>query len=173
MTEQSNIPDPTQSGEPPGSAGVRAVGESRPSMAEKIFLGPDGLRAGWRLLIFITTLFALSTALAFVGRLLGHRRPTNLKFDTLSPVRTLLFEGGTFLVKQGEVAPAHWDVMRMDIHMNGKALFFKTISIQQQEHYRDYVRVPDGTTLQQAAELLKRKCDSVDTAASPRLQDAN
>ena len=98
----------------------------------------------------------LTSEVKFGGGLLGH-----------------LDEGGTFLVKQGEVAPGHWDVMRMDIHMNGKALFFKTISIQQQEHYRDYVRVPDGTTLQQAAELLKRKCDSVDTAAFSRPRDAN
>ena len=84
-----------------------------------------------------------------------------------------LDEGGTFVVKQGEVAPQHWDVLRMDIHMSGKALFFKTISIQQRERYRDYVRVPDGTTLQQAAELLKRKCDRVDTAVSSRPQDSN
>jgi hypothetical protein len=98
----------------------------------------------------------LNTEVKFGGGLLGHLDP-----------------GGTFVVKQGEVAPEHWDVMRMDIHMSGKALFFKTISVQQTERYRDYVRVPDGTTLQQAAELLKRKCESVDTAWSSRPRDAN
>jgi len=99
----------------------------------------------------------LPTEVKFGGGMLGHLDP-----------------GGTFMVKQGEVAPGHWDVLRMDIHMSGKALFFKTIAVQQREQYRDYMRVPDGTTLQQAAELLKRKCDSVDTAAaSSRVQDAN
>jgi hypothetical protein len=98
----------------------------------------------------------LNTEVKFGGGLLGHLDP-----------------GGTFVVKQGEVAPLHWDVRQMDIHMSGKALFFKTISVQQTERYRDYMRVPDGTTLQQAAELLKRKCESVDTASSSRPTDAN
>jgi hypothetical protein len=89
--------------------------------------------------------------------------PSEVKFG--AGILGHLDPGGTFMVKQGEVAAGHWDVLRMDIHMSGKALFFKTISVQQKERYRNYVRVPDGTTLQQAAELLKRKCDSVDTAA--------
>jgi hypothetical protein len=56
--------------------------------------------------------------------------------------------------------------MTMNINMTGKAFFFKTIAVQQKEHYRDYVRVPTGMTLEQTAELLKRQCDRVNTASS-------
>jgi hypothetical protein len=47
----------------------------------------------------------------FYGGLLGH-----------------LDEGGTFNVKQSEVAPGHWEITLLHVNMHGKALFFKTIS---------------------------------------------
>ena len=91
----------------------------------------------------------LTSPVKFAGGFLGH-----------------LDEGGTFLVKEQEVAPNHWDVTILNININGKALFFKTIAIQQKEIYSDYTRVPAGITLQQTAELLKRKCTGVNTASS-------
>jgi hypothetical protein len=75
-----------------------------------------------------------------------------------------LQKGGTFLVKQQQVVPGHWDVSELRIHMRGKALCFKAIAIQQKEIYTNYAPVPSETTLQEAAELLKRDA-TVNTAS--------
>lgn len=65
-----------------------------------------------------------------------------------------LDKGGKFQVKQTEVAPGHWEVTDLDIHMKGKALLFKTISIEQSELRSHFLRVSDRLTLTQAAEML-------------------
>ncbi|MGE5726615.1 MAG: hypothetical protein ACM34G_15645, partial [Acidobacteriota bacterium] len=72
----------------------------------------------------------------FAGGLLGH-----------------LDKGGTFNVKQSEIAPGVWDVTCMNIQMNGKALFFKTIAVREKDIRSDYRRVSSQLTLAQAADL--------------------
>ena len=76
----------------------------------------------------------------FAGGLLGH-----------------LDKGGTFDVKQTEIAPGVWDVTYMNIQMNGKALFFKTIAVREKDIRSDYRRVSSQLTLAQAADLLNRQ----------------
>ena len=66
-----------------------------------------------------------------------------------------LEKGGTFNVEQKEVAPQVWEVSVMHVHMNGKALFFKTIDVQEDETYSDFKSVPPETSLEQAAQRLK------------------
>ena len=41
------------------------------------------------------------------------------------------------------------------MHIEGKALFFKTIGEQQDEVQTEFTQVPGGTTLEQAAEMSK------------------
>lgn len=89
----------------------------------------------------------LTSDVKFGGGLLGH-----------------LQKGGTFLVKQEQVVPGHWDLSELRIYMTGKALCFKTIAIQQKETYTNYAPVLSETTLQEGAELLKRGA-TVDTAS--------
>lgn len=84
----------------------------------------------------------------FAGGLLGH-----------------LDKGGTFNVKQSEIAPGVWDVTYMNIQMNGKALFFKTIAVREKDIRSDYRRVSSQLTLAQAADLLNRQTNM---AASTR-----
>lgn len=84
----------------------------------------------------------------FAGGLLGH-----------------LDKGGTFNVKQSEIAPGVWDVTCMNIQMNGKALFFKTIAVREKDIRSDYRRVSSQLTLAQAADLLNRQTNM---AASTR-----
>lgn len=76
----------------------------------------------------------------FFGGLLGH-----------------LEKGGTFHVKQAEVAPGHWDITLLHVNMHGRALFFKTISVQQDETRSNFCLVPDNLTLAQAAEKLEKQ----------------
>src|SRR5437763_1491220 len=53
----------------------------------------------------------LTTDVKFAGGLLGH-----------------LDSGGTFTVKEQDMGSGHWEMVLMDVEMNGKALFFKTIA---------------------------------------------
>ena len=82
----------------------------------------------------------LMNEVKFAGGLLGH-----------------LEKGGQFVVKRTEVAPAHWEVTEMAVNMRGKALLFKTISVQQKELHRNFERVPDDLTISDAAALLLKQ----------------
>lgn len=81
----------------------------------------------------------LATRVNFGGGFLGH-----------------LNKGGTFDVKQQDVGGGHWDTVLLDTDLTGKALFFKTIGVQEKITESDYQRVSDTLTLRQAAELLKK-----------------
>lgn len=80
----------------------------------------------------------LTSEVKFGGGLLGH-----------------LYKGGTFSVKQSDVGEGHWDMTLLDVRMDGKALFFKTIAVRENESYSNYKRVPPNTSLQQAVQLLR------------------
>lgn len=85
----------------------------------------------------------LTTPVEFWGGLLGH-----------------LDAGGTFNVVQRNVGEGHWDMVYLRVNMDGKALFFKTISVHDHEAYSDYHRVPDDITPSQAAKQLKQDAES-------------
>jgi hypothetical protein len=74
--------------------------------------------------------------------------------------------GGTFRIVRSEVAPNEWEITQTHVHINGHALFFKSISEQEDEITSDYKRSPAGLTLQQAAEML------TSGAAAKELQSA-
>ena len=68
-----------------------------------------------------------------------------------------LRKGGVFEVRQQEVAAAHWELTLVDVHITGKALFFKTIGEQQHEERSGFREVPGDLTPVQAVEMLKQK----------------
>jgi hypothetical protein len=65
-----------------------------------------------------------------------------------------LDEGGKFEVRQAEIAPGQWKMIVLGLDMKGKALFFKTISVQETETHSDFHRVADDLTLTEAADML-------------------
>ena len=67
-----------------------------------------------------------------------------------------LGKGGTFLVKQQDVGSGHWELTAMDVEMNGKALFFKTISVRENETCTDFRQLPDDINAAKAFELLRQ-----------------
>jgi hypothetical protein len=81
-----------------------------------------------------------------------------------------LDEGGQFHVKQSEVAPGHWEITLLHVNMRGKALIFKTLSVQQNEIRTNFRGVTDNLTLAEAAEELHRQC-TANSAANGRTQD--
>jgi hypothetical protein len=86
----------------------------------------------------------LNQEVKFAGGLLGH-----------------LDKGGTFDVKQTQIAPGIWDVTYMNVQMNGKALFFKTIAVREKDIRSDYQRVPSNLTLTQAAKRVKKETNTL------------
>lgn len=65
-----------------------------------------------------------------------------------------LDKGGTFLVKQQDLGSGHWEMTLLDVQMNGKALFFKTIAVRENQVYTDFRQEPEGVSPQQAFEFL-------------------
>jgi hypothetical protein len=57
-------------------------------------------------------------------------------------------------VTRAEVAPGHWEVTDIAVNMRGKALLFKTISVQQKELHRNFECVAGHLTMSDAAALL-------------------
>jgi hypothetical protein len=82
----------------------------------------------------------LTQGVKFGGGLLGH-----------------LDKGGTFEVKQQEVSPGYWELTLLNVQMRGKALFFKTINVQQKYQRTNFRRVPGNLTIAQAVDLLKKQ----------------
>ena len=76
----------------------------------------------------------------FAGGLLGH-----------------LEKGGHFSVEQRELLPGQWDLTFMEVDMQGKALFFKTVAVKEKEYRSDFRTVADGLTLAEAAEMLTKQ----------------
>ena len=84
---------------PYGDAGLtptEPLPPTRPSALRKVFIGKDGLRAGWSLLIFIAFLAAIGFCVRVIGRKLHLPDPDKL---SVIPLRgAFLFEGLNFLV---------------------------------------------------------------------------
>jgi hypothetical protein len=74
----------------------------------------------------------------------------NIGFGILGKLR----QGGTFNVERRQVAPGLWQITQTHVHIDGRALFFKTIGQQEDEVKSDFTQVPPGTTLEQAVSLL-------------------
>ena len=97
----------------------------------------------------------LTSQVKFFGGILGH-----------------LDKGGTFAVKQADVAGTHWDMTLLDTELNGKALFFKTIAVHEKRVESNSQRVPEDITVEQAARMLNK--DKAESAAvQPKKNAAN
>jgi hypothetical protein len=76
----------------------------------------------------------------FGGGLLGH-----------------LEKGGQFSVKRAEIAPGDWEMTELTVNMQGKALLFKSICVQQEEVHSNFEQIPDDLSLADAANILLRQ----------------
>lgn len=63
--------------------------------------------------------------------------------------------GGTFQVTRTQVAPHEWQITGTHVHISGHILFFKDIGDQEDEVTSDYHRVPPGTDLVKASQMLE------------------
>ena len=65
--------------------------------------------------------------------------------------------GGNFDVERRETGEGVWQITQTHVHIQGHALLFKTISEQEDDVRSDFRRLPNGTDLQQAADLLMQQ----------------
>jgi len=65
-----------------------------------------------------------------------------------------LHKGGTFQVERREVAPHHWQVTELHVHISGK-VFFATIGSQEDEWKTDF-KTSHAQSLQEAWEIAKK-----------------
>lgn len=65
-----------------------------------------------------------------------------------------LYKGGWFRLQRTQVSSTDWKTERLEIHMNGRALFLKTISRETSEVRGGFAPVPAGLSLAQGMKLL-------------------
>ncbi len=66
-----------------------------------------------------------------------------------------LQKGGTFTVVQKEVTPGDWELVTLDVHISGQALFFHQIGDQQHEVMTSFKPVSGNLDLKKAASLVQ------------------
>lgn len=96
----------------------------------------------------------------FKGRL---NNDVTIGFGFLARIRA----GSTFDVERREIAPGLWQITETHVHVDGHALFFKTIGEQQDEVNSEFSMVPPETTLEQAVAMLRSNGTAPCCAAGP------
>jgi hypothetical protein len=66
-----------------------------------------------------------------------------------------LDKGGHFRVQQADVGEGCWEITAMSLHMTGKILMFKSISMISEEVLSDFQRVPANLSFAKGVDLLK------------------
>jgi hypothetical protein len=65
-----------------------------------------------------------------------------------------LKKGGTFHIERQEIGPKVWEITSTQVHIQGHALIFKSISEQQDEQTSHYKPAPASITLPEAEKIL-------------------
>jgi hypothetical protein len=65
-----------------------------------------------------------------------------------------LKEGSSFSLEQAQVAPSLWQLTELSVHLQGNALLFKSISLQEEDKRTQFAPEPATVTLDQAAATI-------------------
>lgn len=77
-----------------------------------------------------------------------------------------LYKGGRFYIEQSEVTPSHWEIAKMVLHFDGKALLFKSIHIDENEADWDFQPVAP-MSVEQALDFLTHNQPAEDARLAP------
>src|SRR3984957_16485903 len=89
-----------------------------------------------------------------------------------------LKERSSFSLEQQQVGPALWELTAIHVHLEGNALLFKSVSLQQDDKRSRYQPAPADTSLEQAAASVMTQPDlfacsnSVNGGPNPETQSA-
>jgi hypothetical protein len=67
-----------------------------------------------------------------------------------------LHKGGIFEVRQEQVAPGYWEIILINVNISGRLLLFRSIGEAWHETRGEFRRIPENTSFQAAAEMLKQ-----------------
>jgi hypothetical protein len=67
-----------------------------------------------------------------------------------------LYKGGWFRLQRTRVSATDWKTVRLEVHMNGRAMLFKTIAHETSEMRGGFALIPPGITLTQGVSLLSQ-----------------
>lgn len=93
----------------------------------------------------------IDTRMKRMARLDGHLEE-NVDFGY--GILGRLYKGGWFELKRVEVSPTDWKTERLEVHMNGRAMLFKTIARETSEVRGGFVAVP-AMSLEQGMNMLE------------------
>lgn len=65
-----------------------------------------------------------------------------------------LKEGSWFSLEQAQTAPSLWQLTAIHVHLDGNALLFKSVSLEEDDERTKFEMQPAGITLQQAGEAV-------------------
>ena len=70
-----------------------------------------------------------------------------------------LKQGSSFFLKQEQVGPSLWQLTSIQVQFQGHALFFKSVSLQEDHEHSKFQLEPSGITLEQAAVAVMKQPD--------------
>jgi len=75
-----------------------------------------------------------------------------------------LDKGGRFVIEQADVLSGHWDQVAMDLRVNGAALIFKSIRVDEHDTQYDFRPVP-SMTVAEALDFLQKEAEDASAPA--------
>jgi hypothetical protein len=79
-----------------------------------------------------------------------------------------LKEGSSFELEQQRVGGGYWELTGLHVHLQGNALLFKSVSLEEDDDRSRYEPEPEGVTLEQAAAQVMRLPEEVRTEVGSR-----
>jgi hypothetical protein len=73
-----------------------------------------------------------------------------------------LNDGGHFLVEQGDECEGHWELTHMNLNFQGKILMVKSLTINSDEVFTDFRKVPSDLTFAKGVDMLVEQRASMD-----------
>jgi hypothetical protein len=95
----------------------------------------------------------LDTRYKHMARLDGHLEE-NLDFGY--GILGRIYKGGWFRLERTQAGSTDWKTIRLEVHMTGRAMLFKTIARETSETRGGFVSVPRGMDLQHGLQLLEQ-----------------
>lgn len=68
-----------------------------------------------------------------------------------------LKQGSSFAIEQEQVGEGFWELTIIHVHLQGNALLFHSVSLEQEDQRSRFAPEPEGVTLDQAADLVMRQ----------------
>jgi hypothetical protein len=76
-----------------------------------------------------------------------------------------IYRGGTFQVKRADVGDGHRETTLLDVRIQGKALFFKSINADEREATDNFAKAPSRLSLGQGMKMLESPNRSLEATA--------